>query len=273
MIFAANNKQCCNCCCENTRVAFICNLHRPKQSNLPIGHQFNSVIAALLHKNMEDDNSSSESDDEFLTVGSKSKGIVDREALIRKKLLESFYGQTGGSSPANTDQPRKISPSKPEENKNSSHTKGSAADFKDLDSPYFDVDSHTKSHVESSTVHDLLELDEQLTLQVRTLDSTTQNMVYENYSKFIDGTAAISSVGVNVQANEQGLERLMKGMATINEKSKSVEEELGSLRDAVAEKIRVKRLLTRLDALLKLPETLRGQISVRDRRSEFSVDN
>jgi vacuolar protein sorting-associated protein 51 len=218
---------------------------------------------------MAHDDSSSESDDEFLTVGNKSNGKVDREALIRKKLLESFYGQTGATGPANAAEASRTSSSRAEGNRHSVHAKGSAADTKDLDSPFFDVDNHTKGHVLGSTVHDLLEMDEQLTLQVRTLDSTTQNMVYENYSKFIDGTAAISSVGVNVQANEQGLERLMTGMATINEKSKSVEDELGSLRDAVAEKIRVKRLLTRLDALLKLPATLREQISVSDRYAKL----
>ena len=214
-----------------------------------------------------DSDSSSESDDEFLTIRDKSQGNVDREALIRKKLLESFYGQTadGGNDAAaaadassggsrqhhgNSSNSNRI----PEQHRNS-------ADAKDLDSPYFDVAAHTSHHIVNSSVHKLLEMDEQLTLQVRTLDSSTQNMVYENYSKFIDATEAVKSVGVNVQANEEGLERLTKGMETINEHSRLVEEDLGSLRDAVAEKIRVKRLLTRLEALLKLPETLREHIA------------
>jgi hypothetical protein len=213
-----------------------------------------------------DSDSSSESDDEFLTT--KKQGNVDREALIRKKLLESFYGQsTGGSAVASGDKAddsddeydgnRALKPSRRQEE---TAPRRNSEDAKDLDSPFFDAGAHTVHHVGVSSLHTLLEMDEQLTLQVRTLDSSTQNMVYENYSKFIDATEAVKSVGTNVAANEQGLKRLQKGMETINEQSRLVEEDLGSLRDAVAEKIRVKRLLTRLDALLKLPETLKEQI-------------
>lgn len=215
-----------------------------------------------------DSDSSSDSDDEFLTnTGDSGQGNVDREAMIRKKLLESFYGQSADGSAAaagggSTSSSRHHHSSSGNGNGHSSipEQRRSSADTKDLDSPYFDVAAHTSHHIVKSSVHKLLEMDEQLTLQVRTLDSSTQNMVYENYSKFIDATEAVKSVGVNVQANEGGLERLTKGMETINEHSRLVEEDLGSLRDAVAEKIRVKRLLTRLDALLKLPETIRDFI-------------
>ena len=113
-------------------------------------------------------------------------------------------------------------------------------------------------------------MDEQLTLQVKTLGSTKSGLVYENYAHFLDATDAVKSVGVNVQANEQGLQRLQQGMETINDMSRLVEEDLGSLRDAVAEKIRVRRLLTRLDALLKLPETLRRQIAAGKYRTAAS---
>jgi len=70
----------------------------------------------------------------------------------------------------------------------------------------------------------------------------------------------IRSIGVNVQANKAGLQQLNESMASVNDKSHSIEEALGSLRDQVAEKIRVQRLLTRLDTLLKLPATLQQQI-------------
>jgi len=228
-----------------------------------------------------DSDSSNESDDEFLTISGKSGGNVDREAMIRKKMLESFYGQsanagtTAGASDSNDgrggrpgDGPSSAGSGTQSTPSNITNTRHNVAeeqrrgggDGKDLDSPFFDVDAHTTHHVVNSSVHKLLEMDEQLTLQVRTLDSSTQNMVYENYSKFIDATEAVKSVGVNVEANRQGLERLKNGLVIINDQSRLVEEDLGSLRDAVAEKIRVKRLLTRLDALLKLPETLRDQI-------------
>ena len=63
-----------------------------------------------------------------------------------------------------------------------------------------------------------------------------------------------------MEANKEGLQKLTDSMASVNDCSHAIEEALGSLRDQVAEKIRVQRLLTRLDTLLKLPATLQEQI-------------
>lgn len=63
-----------------------------------------------------------------------------------------------------------------------------------------------------------------------------------------------------MQANKEGLQQLTESMSSVNDASHAIEGALGSLRDQVAEKIRVQRLLTRLDTLLKLPATLQDQI-------------
>ncbi|KAL3822718.1 hypothetical protein ACHAXA_000983 [Cyclostephanos tholiformis] len=91
-----------------------------------------------------------------------------------------------------------------------------------------------------------------------------QTLVYENYSKFIDATDAIKSIGTNVSSvsgdSINGLDRLRLGMDRIQSASSRSEELLRDSRDAVAEKLRIQRLLTRLDALLSLPQTLRAYI-------------
>jgi hypothetical protein len=204
----------------------------------------------------DSDISSSDSDEEFLTV-SDNDGKVDREALVRKKLLESFYGKSAVAAAA----PVTTSAAETDDEDEDDESPQKATKVEDLDSPSFDAASYIQRRVVGASVHDLLENEEQLALQVRTLDSTMQTLVYENYSRFIDATDAIRSIGVNVQANESGLTRLTAGiMQGIDDKSRAVELQLGSLRDQVAEKIRVKRLLTRLDTLLKLPKTLREQM-------------
>ena len=254
----------------------------------------------------DDSLSSDDSDDDFLTMGDDGRS-QDREAMIRKKLMESFYGKTaptttppaaaaagsvggtsgdgmtgavgaagtgvGGDGFGNRDnadgrtktnagqRPSSMDGAVGDADRRSGrhqHEQNEASD--DLDSPYFDSDAHTSKHVLRSNVHTLLETEERLALQVRTLDSTMQTLVYENYSKFIDATDAIRSIGVSVTANEEGLARLSSGMTTIDQQSREVEDALGTLRDAVAEKLRVKRLLTRLDSLLKLPSTLKQQV-------------
>lgn len=204
---------------------------------------------------MTESDSSSDSDNDYLTNRRSQKGSYNREALVRKKLLENFYGKNVHTSDEQTDES-----SLEDENPN---TQGATTKGKDdVDSVNFDARSYTSHQIRELSVADLLETEDTLSLQVRTLDSTMQTLVYENYSRFIDATEAIRSIGVNVQSNEKGLRRLAESMESIDNRSKEMEATLGCLRDHVAEKLRIKRLLTRLDALLKLPQTLRNQIKL-----------
>ncbi|KAL3936762.1 MAG: hypothetical protein SGARI_002417, partial [Bacillariaceae sp.] len=245
------------------------------------------------HNNDDADSFSSDSDDEFLTMREEGKN-VDREALIRKKLLESFYGKTSNDDndddqsddndddDSSSDNNRKVSASRRGSHdtydefedddsdddddgikrRNNSHRRRvdpSAA--ADLDSPDFNATKHTEDYVLHSGVHPLLETEEGLACEVRTLDSSMQTLVYENYSRFIEATDAIRSIGVNVQANATNLSKLSTSMVKVGETARDVETSCGALRDSVVEKLRVKRLLHRLDALLKLPATLRENIA------------
>lgn len=214
----------------------------------------------------DDDSSDDSSEDEFLTPGNKGDS-QDREAMIRRKLMESFYGKSlsppQSTTKADSDDDDVVEDEvagSVQEQDEDDEEEDIRMTSDDLDSPYFDPDAHTSKYVIEGNVHDVLEVEERLALQVRTLDSTMQTLVYENYSKFIDATDAIRSIGVSVHANEEGLGKLSKGMHVIDETSRSVEDALGTLRDAVADKLRIKRLLTRLDALLRLPTTLKQQI-------------
>jgi len=223
----------------------------------------------------------------------------EREAMVRKKLLQSFYGAAGtGESkddnagedvvPKDNDGGGADDPEEEEEkddfdddlkqdavkdllhrdNDNEDEGKKgsrSKADMlvggsADLDSPNFDPYRYTRNLLLSSSTETLLMENEKLATEIRALDSTMQTLVYENYSKFIDATDAIRSIGRSVDASENGLRRLAKGMEHIETASTSVDSALKHPREAVAEKLTVKRHLSRLDALLKLPNTLRSQI-------------
>lgn len=196
---------------------------------------------------LHSESSSSDDDDDFLTQNKPHS--VPREALVRKKLLEHFYGKS-------------VSPERLAWTDDDDDEESADEDIRhdDLDSPAFDAHQHTEQLIRHEPVHTLLEHEEQLALQVRTLDSTMQTMVYENYSRFIDATDAIRSIGVNVTANEVALQQFSSAVQQLDEQSRSLEDALGPLRDQVAEKIRVRRLLTRLDTLLKLPATLQQHV-------------
>eukprot|EP00536_Pseudo-nitzschia_multiseries_P016994 jgi/Psemu1/223392/e_gw1.1329.7.1 len=242
-----------------------------------------------------DDSFSSDSDDEFLTLRGDGKG-VDREALVRKKLLESFYGKTdvghsgsgtGGdgedsSDDDSNDEDDSMASTDDEEddecNRNGGFYRRSTrrrrrrqsrralsalsgnGDENDLDSVHFDAAKHTERYLLQSSVHPLLETEESLACQVRTLDSSMQTLVYENYSRFIEATEAVRNIGVNVQCNAGNLQKLSASVLVVGETARDIETTCGKLRDSVVEKLRTKRLLQRLESLLKLPSTLRESI-------------
>ena len=73
----------------------------------------------------------------------------------------------------------------------------------------------------------------------------------------------IKRIGTNVSSvsgDTNGLDRLVLGMEQIQLASVRSERLLRESREAVAEKLRIQRLLTRLDALLSLPQTLQMYI-------------
>ena len=236
--------------------------------------------------------SSTDSDDEFLAVtghhhgggasgagGGAGGAAADREAIVRKKLLESFYGAAvsavvtgddkGAPGAADGDKHRRSGDGGSGRGDGSVASASAASSAaaaagrptsNDLDSPAFSATLHTNRHIRSSNVKTLLEEDESLALDIRSLDSTMQTLVYENYSKFIDATDAVRSIGQSVDTSEGGLARLATGIVQIESITKSVDDALRQSRSEVAEKLRLRRLLTRLDALLRLPTTLRTHI-------------
>jgi len=246
----------------------------------------------------DDDSFSSDSDDEFLTMRGDGQD-VDREALVRKKLLESFYGKANAGDDAISDDGIVSSSDDDtdsdmdddgmtstdddddgfESNVNNSFSRRNIArrrkrrtkralpvlngngDENDLDSVHFDAYKHTERYVLNSSVHPLLETEESLACQVRTLDSSMQTLVYENYSRFIEATDAVRNIGVNVNCNAGNLTKLSSSVVNVGETARDVEASCGKLRDLVVEKLRTKRLLQRLETLLKLPSTLRENIS------------
>eukprot|EP00566_Odontella_aurita_P004032 CAMPEP_0113600712 /NCGR_PEP_ID=MMETSP0015_2-20120614/42849_1 /TAXON_ID=2838 /ORGANISM="Odontella" /LENGTH=1196 /DNA_ID=CAMNT_0000508979 /DNA_START=68 /DNA_END=3658 /DNA_ORIENTATION=+ /assembly_acc=CAM_ASM_000160 len=195
--------------------------------------------------------------------GSATEGVKSGTASVTSGGGATDDALSGGRFPDRVPQGREISAATATTSAAvppSTHPPAAHPSTSDLDSPHFSVPAFAEGHIRSSSVHALLETDESLALDIRSLDSTMQTLVYENYSKFIDATDAIRSIGQSVDSSKAGLARLRLGIDRIEAGTSAVDAALREKRDAVAEKIRVKRLLARLDALLRLPKTLRTQI-------------
>ncbi len=233
--------------------------------------------------------SSDDEDEEFLTTSkSKSKSkksshssSEDREALIRRKLLESFYGKAPPPDGNDTNESHVNSVtninntnSKVDNNNRNTNPQTStplhhhhrqtftpsspqSPSSTDIDSPTFNAQLYSTNLISSSTTHSLLSSSSNLTQSIRLLDSTMQTLVYENYSKFIDATDAIRSIGQSVSISESSLFTLSQSISSISTNMDTIENQISTQRNLVAEKIRVKKLVLRLTKLLSLPMTLK----------------
>jgi len=225
--------------------------------------------------------SSSSSDDEEYLVSSTNE---DRESMIRRKLLQSFYGANNSTDDGDVavndssdtfegnltngdDQYKKDAPSgpgfdvshsnasNPGMKLSSSHDKKTNAD--DLDSTNFNPSLYTENLIHTSSTHSLLSSTNNLSSSIRLLDSTMQTLVYENYSKFISATDAIRSIGQSVDLSNEGLDKLNARMERMEVNTTLLEKELSQKRKQVVEKLKLKRLLARLTRLVELPSTLK----------------
>jgi hypothetical protein len=212
--------------------------------------------------------SDSESDDEEYLLSSTDE---NREAMIRRKLLESFYGSSepDGSQGRSNEQGQGQLPNDTNTNTNTNAADNSKNKKKpsdaaisnanaNLDSTNFNPSLYTSNLIHNSNTTQILHETNNLSLSIRQLDSTMQTLVYENYSKFISATDAIRSIGQSVDLSNEGLDRLHSKMQVVEENTRRLETSLSDKRKQVVEKLKLKRLLTRLTRLVELPVTLRG---------------
>ena len=129
-----------------------------------------------------------------------------------------------------------------------------------LDLDAFDSLGYTRDCLKKLSIDDLLTVDDDLVNSVQNLDSTMQTLVYENYSKFISATDAIRNIGKSVDKASEEMFRLLSVMEEVDEGAKEVDEDLKESREVVADKLRVRRQLSRVDKLLNLPATLREDV-------------
>ena len=188
-----------------------------------------------------DDDDNDDSNEKF------GRGMLD-EDRIRAQLLQSFYGASASDAP-----PVKTSSGMNNE-----------VNSEDMDDINYDAIRHVRSLLETMSTEQLLVKNEAWTHEIRSLDSTMQTLVYENYQKFIHATDAVKSIGESVHQSQEALDQLSTSMAVVQERARRIEDQLKDSREKIAEKLRVKDQLESLQSILKLPETLQECIRLKN---------
>ena len=132
----------------------------------------------------------------------------------------------------------------------------------DIDGENFDVDVHLQNLLKTETLPNLLQRSMDLRKETRTLDSDMQNMVYENYSKFIRATDTIRTMKDDVTVIETELDKLMVGMEQLGETSGTLDTALEPNRSKIENMLSLQSLIKKLEFLFELPMRLKRSIEL-----------
>ncbi|KAG2495102.1 hypothetical protein HYH03_006712 [Edaphochlamys debaryana] len=170
-----------------------------------------------------------------------------------KALLSSYYGDAGGSGPA-APQPQQSGPSArgPPPNIHGG--------FAAIDTPTFNADQHTSDVLRIFSLEKLMVEHRNMAREIKNLDSDMQQLVYENYNKFITATDTIRTMKSSIDNMEGEMQRLQDMSGIVAEKSLSVSNKLQQRRESMEQLYKVQRLLRKLQTVFELPRKMRAAL-------------
>ena len=132
----------------------------------------------------------------------------------------------------------------------------------DIDHAAFDPAAYVLRAVRDDPLTDLLQADETLVSEVQELNNDMQNLVYENYNKFIDATDTIRKMKDQVEGMESEIELLIKTMDSVDTRTQDINARLQPKRNKIENMVSLQRLIKRLEFLFELPMRLKRSIEL-----------
>jgi hypothetical protein len=142
-----------------------------------------------------------------------------------KQLLSSYYGSASAAATAAVQQQQQQHPGDPasavavaqQQSHDGSHSsvgagRASAGSAISLDSPAFNPERHIAYMIQTYSIDRLLAEHKGMAKEIKNLDSDMQQLVYENYNKFIAATDTIRSMKSNVDGMEADVDQLRSKM-------------------------------------------------------------
>ncbi|EKX46163.1 Ang2 protein [Guillardia theta CCMP2712] len=136
------------------------------------------------------------------------------------------------------------------------------ASASDIDSSNFDADAYVSSLLKSKPLPDLVGRSNELSSEIKELDSDMQMLVYENYNKFISATETIRAMKEKVDGMDGEMERLASKVSEITESSFKINSNLAERRVRIQRLNGIRRLLKKLSFIFELPTRLKRAVEL-----------
>ncbi|KAM3720589.1 Vacuolar protein sorting-associated protein [Dirofilaria immitis] len=141
---------------------------------------------------------------------------------------------------------------------------GGKDDSLDFNSKNFNSEAYLSDLFRKKNLDELLQVEEDMVHNVRRLDSEMQQLVYENYNKFLTATSTVKKMQSNFMEMGQKMESLSKRMGKIATLSKDLSTVFSKHRANVSQLSDANRKVKSLQFLLCLPQKLQDLVEQKD---------
>lgn len=175
-----------------------------------------------------------------------------------KDLLSSYYGTGEDAGPAGSGGAGSVSQS---DNGSAHGAAHASANIESMDSVAYNSDKHAAQILKTYSLEKLMQVHRSTAREIKNLDSDMQQLVYENYNKFIAATDTIRTMKTNVDTMGSDMDKLKVIMDAVTEKSHTVNQKLARRRDDIEQLHKVQTLLKKLQAVFDLPKRMRAALA------------
>ncbi|OHT04014.1 hypothetical protein TRFO_28553 [Tritrichomonas foetus] len=141
----------------------------------------------------------------------------------------------------------------------------------DIDGKAFEPEPYFQRLVTSKTVSQLNTECNKIQNEIIQLDSRLQNMVYDNYTKFLQASETVHSMKDGLSSLSAQMKVLNSGLSKVSAKAAEIRKDLGPNREKIQEYVGISRLLERIEFISKLPSKLQAHVDHKNFESAVDI--
>ena len=145
-----------------------------------------------------------------------------------------------------------------------------AEDPSDINSGAFRAEDYFNKLVATKNVSELNKECTDVKNQISQLDVKLQNMIYTNYTKFLQASETVHSMKDGISSLSAQMKMLSLGLSKISAKASEIRKDLIPNREKIQEYMGISRLLERIEFISKLPSKLQAHVDKKN--YEAAVD-
>ena len=140
----------------------------------------------------------------------------------------------------------------------------------DIDGNNFEAESYFQQLVQKENLKTLVQKDKTIKSEIKVLDTDLQNLVYDNYTKFLEAEDSIGRFSDGLSSLSAKMQDLQNKLKNVSKESSEIQADLKPNREKIQRLVGINRLLERIDFISQLPVKLRAHAEIKE--YEAAVD-